>query len=85
MWEFERKPKFKQQYKKFQDKESIKNAIRELGKLEKPETLGKYKRHLKVYGYKLDASNRLLCNVRHSDSTMELIRAGNHKEVYGKG
>lgn len=84
MWEFERKLKFKRQYKKFNDKDTVKKALLELAHSEKPETLGEYKIHLKVYGYRLDNNNRMLYNVRYSDRTIELIRLGNHKEVYGK-
>ncbi len=63
----------------------VKKALLELVKSGKPETLGEYKKHLRVYGYKLDNSNRMLYNVRYSDNTIELIRIGDHKEVYGKG
>lgn len=83
MWEFDTKSKFKKQYKKFNKKDAVKKALKQLSSSEDPRVLGIYKKHLQVYAYEIDAKNRILYNVIDEKNTIELIRLGDHKEVYG--
>lgn len=85
MWQFEYQNKFIKQYKKLNSalQETVKKALTEMANSDNPLKLGNYKKHLKAFAYDLDSSNRILYNVRFPDNMIELIRVGNHKQVYG--
>ena len=53
MWEFDRKSKFKKQYKLLGSvrQERVKKALMQLADFERPESLGVYKPSMKVYAY----------------------------------
>jgi mRNA-degrading endonuclease RelE of RelBE toxin-antitoxin system len=86
LWSFEKKNKFKKQFKllspEFQAK--VKSALIELATSQDPTTLGIFKPSMGVYAYELNRGYRILYNVRFVDYVIELIRVGDHKEVYGR-
>ncbi len=86
MWAFDRKSKFKKQYKLLGSvrQERVKKAILSLADSEKPELLGVYKSSMQVYAYELGHDDRIIFTVDHNGNTIELIRVGDHKMTYGK-
>ena len=87
MWEIETKSQFRRQLKNLSPElqNQVRFALTKLQNIENPKTLGEYKHGLRVFAYDLDKSNRILFNVRYDDRVIELIRVGDHKNVYGKG
>lgn len=86
MWEFDRKSKFKKQYKLlgFVRQERVKKALIQLADFERPELLGVYKSSMKVYAYELGHDDRIIFKVDYDKHTIELVRVGDHKMTYGK-
>lgn len=86
MWQFERKNKFKHQFKELssETRERVRNALKQLADAEDPTALGIYKPLLGVYAFELGRADRILYSVRFNDNVIELIRVGDHKMVYGK-
>ena len=86
MWEFDRKGKFKKQYKSLgsvrQDK--VRKALLQLADSERPELLGVYKPSMEVYAYELGHEDRIIFKVDYDKHTIELVRVGDHKMAYGK-
>ena len=87
MWAFDRKSKFKKQYKNLsQEKQELaKKALKELASSQDPTQFGKFKASMKVYAYEFGKSERILYDVNFTDKIIILIRVGDHKDVYGKG
>lgn len=87
MWAFDRKSKFKKQYKNLsQEKQKlVKKALKELADSQDPTQFGKFKVSMKVYAYDLGRSERILYDVNFTDKIITLFRVGDHKDVYGKG
>ncbi|MHB8602961.1 MAG: type II toxin-antitoxin system RelE family toxin [Nitrosotalea sp.] len=85
-WEFDRKSKFKKQYKLLGSvrQEKINNALIQLANSQKPESLGVYKSSMGVYAYELGHDDRIIFKVDHERCTIELVRVGDHKMTYGK-
>ena len=85
-WEFERKSKFKKQFKLLGSvrQERVKQALIQLANSEKPESLGVYKQSMKVYAYESGHDDRIIFKVHHDRHTIELISVGDHKMTYGK-
>ena len=86
MWEFDRKNKFKKQYKLLGSirQERVKKALEQLGNSERPESLGVYKSPMKIYAYELGQDDRIIFKVDYDRHTIELVRVGDHKMTYGK-
>ncbi|MEX0861758.1 hypothetical protein [Nitrosopumilus sp.] len=86
MWEFDRKSKFKKQYKLLGSvrQERVKKALMQLAYSEKPESLGVYKSSMEVYAYELGRDDRMIYRVDYDKHTIELVRIGDHKMTYGK-
>ena len=86
MWEFDRKSKFKKQYKLLGSvrQERVKKALLQLADSERPESLGVYKPSMKVYAYELGHDDRIIFKVNYDKHTIELVRVGDHKMTYGK-
>lgn len=87
MWVFDRKLKFKNQYKKLSNEKQdlVKKALREIANSDDPTKFGKFKPSLKVYAYELGRSERILYDVNFAGKIITLFRVGDHKDVYGKG
>jgi len=87
LWSFERTDKFIKQSEKLDTitKKKLRDALKILAKSEKPSSLGDYKKSLGIFAYKLNQSVRLLYAINWNDEIIELIRVGDHKQVYGKG
>jgi mRNA-degrading endonuclease RelE of RelBE toxin-antitoxin system len=85
VWEFDRKSKFKKQFKLLGSvrQNRIKEALLQLGNSEKPESLGAYKQSMKVYAYELGHDDRIIYNVDYDRNTIVLVRVGDHKMTYG--
>ena len=85
MWVFERKSRFKKQFKKLDPalQKKVEVALRELIISENPSRLGEYKKSMRVFAYNLDKSNRLLFDIDFENKTILLIRVGDHKSAYG--
>jgi len=87
LWQFEYSTKFVKQYGKLDPdlKTKVDDIIEILEKSEDPRKLGVFKqgRLRGVYAYELGKKYRLLYNPRFNDMTIELIRVGDHKDVYG--
>lgn len=85
MWIFERKSRFKKQFKKLDPtlQKKVEVALRELIISENPSRLGEYKKSMRVFAYNLDKSNRLLFDIDFENKTILLIRVGDHKSAYG--
>jgi mRNA-degrading endonuclease RelE of RelBE toxin-antitoxin system len=86
LWEFDRKSKFKKQYKLLGSvrQERVKKALMQLTYSERPESLGVYKPSMKVYAYELGHDDRMIYRVDYDKRTIELVRVGDHKMTYGK-
>ena len=86
MWEFDRKSKFKKQFKLLGSvrQERVKEALLQLGNSEKPESLGTYKQSMKVYSYEVGHGDRIVYTVDYERHTIVLVRVGDHKMTYGK-
>jgi len=86
MWEFDRKGKFKKQYKLLGAlrQERVKKALLQLADSEKPESLGVYKPSMKVYAYELGHDDRIIYKVNYDRRAIDLVRVGDHKMTYGK-
>lgn len=86
MWEFDRKSKFKKQFKLLGSvrQERIKEALLQLGNSEKPDSLGAYKQSMKVYSYEVGRGDRIVYTVDCERHTIVLVRVGDHKMTYGK-
>jgi mRNA-degrading endonuclease RelE of RelBE toxin-antitoxin system len=86
LWEFDRKSKFKKQFKLLGSirQEKVKKALLQLTKSEKPESLGVYKPSLEIYAYELGRDDRIIFKVDYDRHTIELVRVGDHKMSYGK-
>ena len=87
MWVFDRKSKFKKQYKNLsqEKQELVKKALKELASSQDPTQFGKFKASMKVYAYEFGKSERILYAVNFTDKIITLFRVGDHKDVYGKG
>lgn len=85
-WEFDRKSKFKKQYKLLGSvrQERVKKALLQLANSEKPELSGVYKPSMKVYAYELGHDDRMIFKIYYDRHLIELIRVGDHKMTYGK-
>jgi mRNA-degrading endonuclease RelE of RelBE toxin-antitoxin system len=85
LWAFEKKNKFKKQFKSLSPalKDKVKSALIDLATSEDPRTLGVFKPSMKIYAYELNKSYRILYSVRFEEKVIELIRVGDHKGVYG--
>jgi mRNA-degrading endonuclease RelE of RelBE toxin-antitoxin system len=86
LWEFDRKSKFKKQYKLLGSvrQERVKKALMQFADSERPESLGVYKPSMKVYAYELGHDDRIIFKVDYDKHTIELVRVGDHKMTYGK-
>ena len=86
MWEFDRKNKFKKQYKLLGSvrQERVNKALMQLADSEIPESLGVYKSSMKIYAYELGHDDRIIFKVDSDRHTIELVRVGDHKMTYGK-
>ena len=86
MWEFDRKSKFKKQFKLLGSvrQDRVKKALMQLADSERPESLGIYKQSMKVYAYELGHDDRIIYKVDYDRRTIVLIRVGDHKMTYGK-
>jgi len=87
LWNFERKSKFKKQYKTLspENQGRVKKALKELAGSDDPTKSGVFKPSMKVYAYELGSSNRILYDVDFTNKMILLFRVGDHKDVYGKG
>jgi len=87
LWGFERKSKFKKQYKTLgpEKQEQVKKALAELANSNDPTQFGVFKPSMKVYAYELGRSDRILYDVNFTNKIIILFRVGDHKDVYGKG
>ena len=56
----------------------------QLADFERPESLGVYKPSMKVYAYELGHDDRIIFKVDYDKHTIELVRVGDHKMIYGK-
>lgn len=85
MWTPNRQEKFKKQFKKLDPslQEKATKAIKQLLSSEDPRKLGNFKKSMKVYGYRLDKSNRIIYDVNFSEKEVDFIRVGDHKATYG--
>jgi addiction module RelE/StbE family toxin len=86
LWNFEYSNKFIKQYKSLSSilQDKVTKALATLESSVNPLELGIYKSSMKAFSYKIDKSYRILYNVRFNDGIIELIRVGDHKQVYGK-
>lgn len=86
MWEFDRKSRFKKQFKLLGSvrQERVKEALMQLGDSERPESLGVYKQSMKVYAYELGQDDRIIYTIDYDRYTIVLVRVGDHKMTYGK-
>jgi mRNA-degrading endonuclease RelE of RelBE toxin-antitoxin system len=86
VWEFDRKSKFKKQFKLLGSvrQERIKKALMQLGNSERPDSLGVYKQSMKVYAYEVGHGDRIIYKVDYERRTIVLVRVGDHKMVYDK-
>jgi len=86
LWEFDRKSRFKKQYKLLGSirQERVKKALGQLGSSERPESLGVYKSSMKIYAYELGQDDRIIFKVDYDRHTIVLVRVGDHKMIYGK-
>ena len=86
MWEFDRKSKFKKQFKLLGSvrQERVKKALIQLGSSENPDSLGTYKQSMKVYSYEVGHGDRIIYTVDYERHTIVLVRVGDHKMAYGK-
>lgn len=85
-WEFDRKSKFKKQYKLLGSviQGRVNEALIQLADSQRPESLGVYKSSMDVYAYELGHDDRVIFKVDHKRCTIELVRVGDHKMTYGK-
>lgn len=85
-WAFDRKNKFKKQYKLLGSvrQERVDNALLQLATSQRPESLGVYKPSMEVYAYELSHGDRIIFKVSYDNHTIELVRVGDHKMIYGK-
>ncbi len=86
MWEFDRKSKFKKQFKLLGSvrQDRVKEALTQLGNSERPDSLGVYKQSMKVYAYEVGHGDRIIYTVDYERHTIVLVRVEDHKMVYGK-
>ena len=86
MWEFDRKSKFKKQFKLLGSvrQDRVKEALLQLGNSERPDSLGAYKQSMKVYSYEVGHGDRIIYKVDYERHTIVLVRVGDHKMAYGK-
>jgi len=86
VWEFDRKNKFKKQFKLLGSirQDRVKEALLQLADSERPESLGMYKQSMKVYAYELGHDDRIIYKIDYDRHTIELVRVGDHKMTYGK-
>ena len=86
MWEFDRKSKFKKQFKLLGSlrHDRVKEALLQLGNSERPDSLGTYKQSMKVYSYEVGQGDRIIYKVDYERCTIVLVRVGDHKMTYGK-
>jgi len=85
-WAFDRKNKFKKQYKLLGSVRQgrVDNALLQLAASQRPESLGVYKPSMEVYAYELGHGDRIIFKVSYDNRTIELVRVGDHKMIYGK-
>lgn len=86
LWAFDIKSKFKKQYKLLGSvrQERVDNALLQLADAQRPESLGIYKLSMRVYAYELGHGDRIIFKVSYDKCTIELVRVGDHKMIYGK-
>ena len=85
MWIFERKNRFKKQFKRLDPnlQKKVETILRNFAISDDPSRLGVYKKSMRVFAYELDKSNRLLYDVDFENKIILLIRVGDHKSAYG--
>lgn len=86
MWQIDRRPQFRRQYKLLggERQKQVDNAILELAYSEDPTKKGEYKAGLRVFAYELGCGDRILYRINYQENTIILARVCDHKSVYGK-
>ena len=85
-WKVRRGSAFKRQYKNigYVRQSKVDKVIVSLATSTNPASIGRYKKHAKVFTYNIDKGDRLIYTLDYFRNEIILIRVCDHKSAYGR-